>query len=174
MRDNSLEEAHTGPIRTPKQLLLAVLVSFVVPVFIIIGLVYYVTKDDKPAAGSVNLEKSITERIQKVGTVEIRDANRELKSGAEVYKAQCSACHDAGAAGAPKFGDASVWRARIKNGYDALLTSALKGKGAMGAQSGGDFDDVEIGRAVVFMTKAAGAKFAEPKAPSAVAETASK
>ena len=172
MSDNSHEEAHTGPIKTPKQLLLAVLVSFVVPVFIIIGLVYYVTKDDKPAAGSVNLEKSITERIQKVGTVEIRDANRELKSGADVYKAQCSACHDAGAAGAPKFGDASVWRTRIKAGYDALLTSALKGKGAMGAQSGGDFEDIEIGRAVVFMAKAAGAKFSEPKAPAA--QTAAK
>ena len=37
------EEAHTGPIKTPKQLLLAVFYSFVVPVFIIIGLVYYVT-----------------------------------------------------------------------------------------------------------------------------------
>jgi hypothetical protein len=42
-------------------------------------------------------------------------------------------------------------------------TSALKGKGAMGPQGGGDFDDVEIARAVVFMSNAAGAKFAEPQ-----------
>jgi hypothetical protein len=48
-----------------------------------------------------------------------------------------------------------------------LLTSALKGKGAMGAQGGGDFEDFEIGRAVVHMTNAAGGKFAEPKKPEA-------
>ena len=37
----------------------------------------------------------------------------------------------------------------------------------MGAQGGGDFDDVEIGRAVVYMANAAGAKFAEPQKPAA-------
>jgi hypothetical protein len=48
-----------------------------------------------------------------------------------------------------------------------LLTSALKGKGAMGAQGGGDFEDAEIGRAVVYMANASGGKLAEPKAPVA-------
>jgi cytochrome c5 len=102
-----------------------------------------------------------------VGSVEVRDANRELKSGDDVYKAQCTACHSVGAAGAPKFADAAAWAPRIKTGYESLLNSALKGKGAMGAQGGGDFDDVEIGRAVVYMANAAGAKFAEPKKPDA-------
>jgi cytochrome c5 len=157
------EEDHTGPIKTPKHLLLAVFFSFVVPVFVIIGLVYYVTSANKPAAGSSNTPESIASRIQKVGALEIRDANRALKSGEEVFKAQCTACHTLGAAGAPKFGDTGAWGARIKLGYDTLLTSALKGKGAMGAQGGGDFDDVEVGRAVVYMTNAAGSKFAEPK-----------
>ena len=138
------EEDHTGPIKTPRQLLMAVFYSFVVPVFIIIGLVYYVTSANKPEAGATNTPESIAARIQKVGTVEIRDANRELKSGEEVFKAQCTACHTSGAAGAPKFGDKGAWAARIKSGYDHLLQSALKGKGAMGAQGGGDFDDVEV------------------------------
>ena len=172
MSDNSNapahEEAHTGPIKNPKQLLAAVFFSFVAPVFIIIGLVYFVSSADKPAAGSVNVEKSVAQRIQKVGTVEIRDANRELKSGEEVFKAQCTTCHSAGVAGAPKFGDGGAWAARIKTGYDALLNSALKGKGAMGAQGGGDFDDIEVGRAVVYMANAGGAKFEPPKAPAAV------
>ncbi|MBU3654071.1 MAG: cytochrome c5 family protein [Limnohabitans sp.] len=157
------EEAHTGPIKTPRQLLLAVFYSFVVPVFIIIGLVYYVTSANKQAPGSSNTPEAVAARIQKVGAIEIRDANRELKSGEEVFKAQCSACHATGAAGAPKLGDAGAWGARIKNGYEALLNSALKGKGAMGAQGGGDFDDLEIGRAVVYMANNAGGKFAEPK-----------
>ena len=170
MSDNSKttahEEDHTGPIKTPKQLLLAVFLSFVVPVFIIIGLVYYVTSANKLAPGSSDTEKSIATRIQKVGSIEIRDANREMKTGEQVYKAQCAACHDSGAAGAPKFGDAGAWGSRIKTGYDTLLNSALKGKGAMGAQSGGDFDDFEIARAVVLMSNAGGAKFPQPTKPA--------
>ena len=173
MSDNSHapahEEDHTGPIKNPKQLLLAVFFSFMVPIFAIIGLVYYVSSDNKPAAGTVNMEKSIAQRLQKVGSVEIRDANRELKGGEDVFKAQCTTCHTAGVAGAPKFGDAVVWGPRIKTGYDALLTSALKGKGAMGAQSGGDFEDLEIARAVVYMANAGGGKFEAPKSTAPVA-----
>lgn len=167
MSDNHHEEAHTGPIKTPSQVLWASLFSLILPIFIIIGLVYYVNSGAKPAAGTVNVEKSIAERIQKVGVVEIRDANRPLKGGEEVYKAQCAACHAVGAAGAPKLGDAAAWGSRIKTGYDALLTSALKGKGAMGAQGGGDYVDTEIGRAVAYMANASGGKFAEPQAPAA-------
>ena len=170
MSDNSHEEAHTGPIKTPKQLVWASIFAFVVPVFIIIGLVSYVTSANKPAAGAVNTEKAVAERLQKIGSVEIRDANRPLKSGEEVYKAQCSACHATGAAGAPKFQDAAAWAPRIKTGLDALLNSALKGKGAMAPQGGGDHSDVEIARAAVYMANAAGAKFEEPKAPAAAAE----
>ena len=165
---NAHEEDHTGPVKNPKQLLLAVFFSFVVPVFAIIGLVYFVTSDKKPAAGAVNVEKSVAARIQKIGAVEIRDANRQLKGGEEVFKAQCTACHTSGAAGAPKIGDAAAWAPRIKTGYEALLNSALKGKGAMGAQGGGDLEPLEIGRAVVYLTNASGGKLEEPKAPAAV------
>ena len=167
MSDQHHEEAHTGPIKTPKQLLIAVLYSFVLPVLIIIGLVAYVTSANKPQAGSSNEPEAIAARIQKVGSVEIKDVNRAARSGDEVYKAQCVACHAGGAAGAPKFGDTAAWGSRVAKGYDTLLTSALKGKGAMGAQGGGDFEDFEIGRAVVHMANAAGGKFAEPKKPEA-------
>ena len=163
----SHDESHSGPIKTPKQLLAAVFFSFVVPIFAIIGLVYSITTANKTAPGAVDTEKAIAMRIQKIGSVEIRDANRALKSGEEVYKAQCTACHAAGLAGSPKTGDVNAWAVRIKTGYDALLTSALKGKGAMGAQGGGDYDDVEIGRAVVYLTTAAGGNFAMPAAPAA-------
>ena len=184
MSDSTQEEAHTGPIKTPQQLLLAVFFSFVIPVFAIIGLVAYVVAENKPAGsthaesralGGVttqDLDKGVAERIRKVGMVEIRDANRPLKSGEEVFKAQCTTCHTPGAAGAPKIGDAAAWGPRIRTGFDALVQSALKGKGAMPAQSGGDFNDVEISRAVAHMANAGGAKFAEPKAPAASATTA--
>jgi cytochrome c5 len=164
MSDNSHDEAHTGPIKTPKQLLVTVFFSFVAPVFIIIGLVYYVTSAFIPQAGVVDTAKQTAQRIQKVGMVEVKDANRALKSGEEVYKAQCTACHAAGVAGAPKFGDVAAWAPRLKLGLDALLTSAMKGKGAMGAQAGGDFEDGEIANAVVYMANGSGGKFEAPKA----------
>ena len=168
MSDNSHDQhdAHTGPVKTPKQMLLLSLASFVIPVFIIIGLVFYVTSANKPAAGAVDTEKATAERIQKIGMVEIRDANRPLKSGEEVYKAQCLACHSIGAAGAPKFADAGAWGPRLAQGLDGLVNSALKGKGAMGAQGGGDFNDTEIARAVVYLANNAGGKFEEPSAPA--------
>ena len=185
MSDSTQEEAHTGPIKTPKQLLLAVFFSFVIPVFAIIGLVAYVVAENKPAGGTQaeghalggvtaqDVDKGAAARIRKVGAVEIRDANRPLKSGEEVFKAQCTACHAPGAAVAsPKLGDAAAWSARIRTGFDALVHSALKGKGGMPAQAGGDFGDVEIARAVAYMANSGGAKFAEPKAPTAAAPTA--
>lgn len=165
-------DSHTGPIKTPAQLLWTSFFSFVVPVFVIIGLVYYVTSDNKPAAGAVDPELATAMRIQKIGSVELRDANRPLATGEAVYTAQCSACHATGAAGAPKFGDAAAWGPRIATGYEALLNSALKGKNAMGAQGGGAFSDVEIGRAVVHLANAAGGKFAEPQAPAAAGAAA--
>ena len=172
MSDNHHEEAHTGPIKNPKQLLIAVICSFVIPIFAIIGLVMYVTSADKPAMGAANPEKAIAERIQKIGMVEVRDANRPLRSGEDVFKGQCSACHATGAAGAPKFGDTAAWSARIKTGFEALVHSALAGKGAMAPQGGGDFNDTEIARAVVYMANAAGAKFDEPAAPAGAAPAA--
>jgi cytochrome c5 len=168
------DDDHTGPIKNPKQLLLAVAYSFILPVFIIIGLVYFVTSGNKPAAGSVDPERAVAERIQKVGMVEIRDANRVMKTGEQVFQAQCSACHLTGAAGSPKFQDAAAWGSRIKTGFDALWNSALKGKGAMGAQGGGDLSDLEVARGVVYMANAGGAKFTEPKAPAAAAPEAAK
>jgi cytochrome c5 len=162
---------HEGPIKTPTQLLVTVLFSFIAPVFIIIGLVYFVLSYAKPASSGgelggltqAELAKTVEMRIAKVGSVEIRDANRPLAAGEAVYKAQCVACHGGAVAAAPKLGDVAAWGARIKTGYDALLTSALKGKGAMGAQGGGDWEDAEIGRAVVYMTNAAGGNFPIPE-----------
>ena len=163
---------HEGPIKTPKQLVWAIVAAFVVPIIAIIVLVNYVVADKMPAAGSTALTpEAVAQRLQPVGRVEIKDASdvATLKTGEQVYAAQCVACHGSGAAGAPKLGDAAAWGPRVKLTYEALLTSALKGKGAMAAQGGGDFSDVEIGRAVVYMANQGGGKFDEPKVAAAVA-----
>lgn len=165
-------EAHEGPIKTPKQLIAAVVASFVVPVVVIIMLANFVNFGGKSGAGSDGMsEEAIARRLQPVGSIVVKDmsAGAVLKTGEQVYQGQCSACHANGAAGAPKFGDAAAWGPRVTSGYEALLNSALKGKGAMAPQGGGDFSDLEIGRAVVYMANNAGAKFDEPKAPAAAA-----
>lgn len=161
------EEAHTGPVKNPKQLLIAVLLSFVIPVFVIIGLVQYVNSSNKTGPGVGNQDRAQAQRIQKIGSVEIRDANRPLRGGEEVYKGQCSACHATGISGAPTFGDAAAWGPRLGLGFEALVHSALKGKGAMAPQGGGEFSDLEIARGVAFMANAAGGKFDEPQPPAA-------
>ena len=170
-----MSDSHESPIKTPRQLITVVLLAFIAPILIITLLVNFVTSAKRTGAGSETMSAAATEaRIRPVATLELRDANapRVLKAGAEVYKTQCAACHESGAAGAPKFGDAAAWEPRIKAGYPALVASALKGKGAMPAQAGGDFDETEIGRAVVHMANAGGAKFNEPAAPAATAPKA--
>jgi cytochrome c5 len=169
------EANHEGPIRTPKQLIIAVVASFVVPVVVIIMLANFVDFGGKTGAGSDSMTaESVAKRIQPVGSIVLKDASAPvvLKTGQEVYALQCSACHTAGAAGAPKSGDADAWAPRIKTGYEALLNSALKGKGAMGAQGGGEISDLEIGRAVVYMANKSGGKFDEPAVPAAAAASA--
>ena len=146
--------------------------ALLVPLLLLIGLIYYFVPG--PAPQRINEDdraKAVAARIQKVGTVAMGDANRPLRSGEEVFKAQCTACHTAGVAGAPKFGDAGAWAPRLGAGYAALLNSSLKGKNAMGPQGGGEFNDLEIGRAVVYMANAAGGKLAEPAAPAPTAAT---
>lgn len=168
---------HEGPIKTPRQLVVAVIFAFVVPIVAIMLLVTYVASDQKPAAGSDGLAaEAVARRIQPVGAVEVRDVRdtSTLKTGEQVFQAQCAACHATGAAGAPKLGDAAAWGPRNAQGYPTLLNSALKGKGNMGPQGGGDFSDLEIGRAVVYLANQGGAKFPEPQAAApATADAAS-
>ena len=179
MSDSNHDEGpHEGPIKTPKQLITAVAASFIVPIVIIILLANFVDTGTRQAAGSDGLSAdAVAKRIERVGSVAVRDASAPvvLKTGEQVYQGQCVACHGAGVAGAPKFGDAAAWGPRIGTGYEALLNSALKGKGAMAAQGGGDHSDIEIGRAVVYMANQAGGKLAEPAvpAPAAAASAAS-
>jgi cytochrome c5 len=166
---------HEGPVKTVKQLIWAVVFAFIIPIAVIVLLVSYVGSSPQPAAGSDGMSpEATTRRIQPIARVEVRDASdlASLKAGDQVYAAQCAACHAAGVAGAPKLGDAAAWAPRIGQGYEVLLTSALKGKGAMGPQGGGDFSDFEIGRAVVHLVNQSGGKLEEPKAPAAAASAA--
>ncbi|MCI3206981.1 MULTISPECIES: c-type cytochrome [Pandoraea] len=163
---------HESLIKTPKQLIAAIIAGFLVPIVIIVLLVNYVGNNALTGAGSSAMtEKAIAERIAPVAHVEIKDANapRVYQTGEQLYKAVCAACHASGAAGAPKVGSTEDWAPRIKPGYDEMLKIALAGKGAMPARGGTSPDDVtdyEIGRAIVYMANASGGKLPEPAQPA--------
>jgi cytochrome c5 len=76
--------------------------------------------------------------------------------GAKVYAAGCNACHVAGVAGAPKFGDKAAWAARTPLGLAALTASVVKGKGAMPPKGGQmNASEAELRAAVEYMLAAA-------------------
>jgi cytochrome c5 len=76
-----------------------------------------------------------------------------------VYSATCVACHGAGIAGAPKFGDKGAWAARIAQGNNVLYDHALKGfqgkAGMMPPKGGSSAADADVKAAVDYMVAAA-------------------
>lgn len=176
-----MSDAHSeegGGITTPKQLAAAVVAGFLVPIIGIVLLVQYVVTNPTSGAGSnAQTNQSVVARIRPVADRDFvfKDASapRILQTGTQVYTAACAACHAIGAAGSPKFGDASAWSPRIAKGYDTLVKHAIGGIGAMPAKGGNaDLDDIEVARAVAYMANQGGAKFKEPEAPAAPAANA--
>lgn len=89
------------------------------------------------------------------------------RSGPDVVKAQCSRCHDAGTAGAPRPGDKAAWAPRFNRGVDALVYSAIRGHGGMPPRGGkADLTDTELRNAVLFLFNPAG----PPKDPPRTAQ----
>ncbi|MEO8408787.1 MAG: c-type cytochrome [Oxalobacteraceae bacterium] len=167
------ENDHQSPIKTPKQLVTAVVAAFVIPIICIVLLVQYVTNDRKMGAGSAgDTPEAVAARISPVAdqgfTLKDESGPKVLQSGSAVYTAFCAACHDTGAAGSPKFGDSAAWAPRIAQGYDTLVVHATKGIRGMPAKGGNpDLDDVEVARAVAYMGNKGGASFKEPEAKAA-------
>ena len=176
MSNTQPHEEHHSPIKTPKQLIVTIVLSFILPVIIIILLVNLVTTGDQVGAGSNTLTpEAIQKRIAPVAKLDLVDASgpKVFKTGVQVYKAACAGCHDAGAAGAPKFAGATAWAGPNATGLQSMVASAIKGKGAMPAKGGNpSLDDFEIERAVVYMANSAGGKFAEPAEPKPAAAPA--
>ena len=176
MSQSAAHEEHTSFIKTPQQLLVVLVLSFLIPIFGIVMLVHLVLGETPPDPAA--LEPSVVAaRIQPVGKVEVVDANapKVVKSGEDVVKAVCSACHTPGAAGAPKTGDKAAWAPRLGLGLDGLTKSAIKGKNAMPPRGGvPDLSDFEISRAVAYMANQSGASFKEPAEPKSAPATDAK
>ena len=76
--------------------------------------------------------------------------------GKKLYDATCFACHGAGIAGAPKFGDKASWAKYVATGVDAMVSVAMQGKGAMPPKGGAaNATEADIRAAVQYMVDAA-------------------
>ena len=143
-----------------------VLFAFVVPVVVIIMLATFVSRDTRPVAGS-NLmsEEAIATRLRAVGRRRGEGCVQKPACCAPANRSLPRSARPATPPASPgaEVGDEAAWAPRIKTGYEALLNSALKGKGAIPAQGGGDFSDVEIGRAVVYMGQQGRREVQSPK-----------
>ena len=77
------------------------------------------------------------------------------RTGDQVYNGACAACHNTGAAGAPKTGDAAGWAGRVDKGMDTLVSHVINGYNAMPAKGlCMDCSDQELADAVSYMLDA--------------------
>jgi cytochrome c5 len=169
-------DQHTSPIKSPKQLIVIVVLAFVVPILLIVLLTQLVTGVRQGAHES---DARVLSRIRAVGTVALADADppKGNLTGDAVYGQVCKTCHETGLAGAPKIGDKGAWGARLAQGQATVVGHAIAGfqgkAGAMPAKGGNaDLTDTEVERAVVYMASQVGAKWKEPAATVAAAPPA--
>ena len=165
-------EENSGPIKTPMQLIVVVVIGLILLVAIPFFFSQLVTSGR--SSGDLS-EEAVARRIQPVAQVALATATGGEKAaqGSEaIYKATCAACHDSGVADSPKLGDKAAWAARIGGGLEKLTTSGIKGKGAMPPKGGADLSDADFTRVVAWMANKSGASFKEPAAPKAAAAPA--
>jgi len=172
-------EEHSSPIKTPKQLIIVVLLAFLVPIILIVLLSQLVTTGiDTTKSNPALTPDAIAARLKPVGQVDVIDPNapKVERTGKEVVDAVCGACHGSGLLGSPKIGDKAAWGKRIGEGLQRLTQTAIKGERQMPPRGGNpDLSDLEIGRAIAYMANQSGANFQEPEAkPSAAAPAAKK
>lgn len=91
-----------------------------------------VVENIKPV-GQVNVagESAPAPSTPEAAAAPVETAAATPKSGEEIYKGTCMACHTTGAAGSPKLGDAAAWAPRIAAGMETLMTNATNGLKAM-------------------------------------------
>ena len=176
MAEQSHVEEHSSPIKTPKQLIVVVVLSFAVPIALIAMVTQLVT--GSAAVGKDNAamtDAAIAKRLKPVGEIVV-DASQpkpaasapvavaaapapgaaapaaDSGKGKSVFDSACTACHTAGVAGAPKAGDKTAWAPRIKTGMEGLYNSALKGKNAMPPKGGNlSLSDADVKAAVDYL-----------------------
>lgn len=157
-----MTEEHSSPIKTPRQLIIVVVLAFLVPIALAAFVSQLVTSGEQ---GIRDNGDAILARIQPVGTVVLAEATipKGMMTGEQVYDTTCKTCHEAGLAGAPKIGDKAAWGKVIAQGEATTFGHAISGIRAMPARGGNsNLTDDEVKRAVAFMAGKAGANWKAP------------
>jgi cytochrome c5 len=174
MSEHQPHDEHTSFIKTPKQLLVVVVLAFLVPILLISIIASLATHSVEPSA-KVASDEAIAKRLKPVGQVVVAEGSDTpgQRTGKQIVEAVCSACHATGALNAPKIGDAGAWHDLIKEGHQRLTETAIKGIRQMPPKGGNpQLTDDEVARAVAFMANQAGASFKEPPVQAAPAQVA--
>ena len=151
-------------IKTPKQLVIVLVFSFVAPIIVIVLLAQLATSGrnyDEDAKSPA----AVAKRIKPVAEINLGAAGPAASGstvqaaakadGRTVYESTCMACHGAGVANAPKFGDKKAWATHLVHGTEHVYENALKGKGAMPPKGGNlTLSEAEVKAAVDYMLQA--------------------
>jgi len=85
------------------------------------------------------------------------------RSGAEIVKEVCAACHQRGENGAPVIGNKSAWEKRRAQGLSSLSQHALDGIRNMPAHGGSaGLSSTDLERAITYMVNQSGGNWIEP------------
>lgn len=138
-------------------------------ILVVVALVYsFTVARFAGVAGSAQVSSSANERIKPVGQVQLAGSTAITTAapaaapttaaggGEATYNKVCMVCHGAGVAGAPKLGDKEAWAPRIAQGNEAMLKTAIAGKGAMPPRGTcATCSDDELKAAIEFMVSKA-------------------
>jgi cytochrome c5 len=133
-----------------------------------IGILWlFAPSDHGPGDDVAKVDPTMAAALKPIGSVALAEPVVEAgapRSGDAIVDKNCKVCHAIGLANAPKL-DASAkadWEARLAGGYDAVVASAIKGKGGMPPR-GGDptLTDDEISAAIKSMLATVGVEVAE-------------
>lgn len=109
-----------------------------------------------PGLSDLEISRAVTYMVNRSGGRWVEPASaKDLsveRGGEKVVKEQCVKCHQAGVGGAPKIGDRQAWVARLNQGVDPLVRSAIRGHGGMpprGDQA--NLTDAELRAAILYM-----------------------
>ncbi|HUP95530.1 MAG TPA: c-type cytochrome [Burkholderiales bacterium] len=157
-------DEHTSFIKTPKQLVVVIVLAFVVPIALIAMIASLAMRGVEPDTSAAS-EEAVAKRLKPVGQVVVAEGSdvKGQRTGKQIVETVCAACHATGLLNAPKVGDKTIWGPLIKEGHAHLTENAIKGLRQMPPRGGNpELTDAEIARAVAFMANQAGANFSEP------------
>lgn len=165
-----MSEQHDRQFIQTFSAVLAGLAAFTVIIIVLALIIHNRELDDEQSAAR---QAAVEERLQRVAGVYTGEAGRAAAQAAEeeaadsaeqqlafegstdgemIYQRVCAACHDSGAAGAPRMVADEMGARLDEKGRDTLVSNAINGINAMPARGGrSDLSDEQVAASVSYM-----------------------